>query len=173
MRLTWKVPALPSFWSFLNFFFFSFYLLCGLLSNNWPWAGEWRGDTCWVVIHQHINMTLGKHYEYRENKHSFFGHTHSVQKFPGQGLNLSQSYYLCHCCGKAHCLELGIKPIPQQQSELMRQILNPLSYSRNSKNMPSWGGKCPNQQMCFGHTFPKGVILLGAGNRKELIIINN
>ena len=31
----------------------------------------------------------------------FFGYSHSIWKFPGQGLNLSHSYSLCHSCSKA------------------------------------------------------------------------
>ena len=60
---------------------------------------------------------------------SFSDHTRGIWKFLG-GIKSN----LCHSCSKArsltHCAWLGIKPVPQQQPEL---ILNPLCYSGNSK----------------------------------------
>ena len=63
----------------------------------------------------------------------YFGHTHNIWKFPGQGWTLSCSCHLCHSCGNArsltHFTGLEIKPmLPQKQC----QILNRLGHSWNS-----------------------------------------
>ena len=48
----------------------------------------------------------------------FYGYTHSLWKFPGQGLNPS-----CTCSNAEsliHCARLGMEPIPPQQPELLQ-----------------------------------------------------
>ena len=51
----------------------------------------------------------------------FFGGTHGMWKFPGQGLNSGHSSPLGHSCGHGksltHCAGPGIKPVPQQPPE--------------------------------------------------------
>ena len=75
----------------------------------------------------------------------WFGCTHGVCKFPGQGLNLSCSWDLCHSCGNArsltHCAGRGIEPVIHQPPKpLQRQcrILNPLCHSGNSYSIVYW-----------------------------------
>lgn len=49
----------------------------------------------------------------------FFRHTQGIWKSLGQELNLSQSYYLCHCCSNAGyltpCTRPGIELAPRQR----------------------------------------------------------
>ena len=51
----------------------------------------------------------------------FFGCTHEMWKFPGQGSNPSWRYNLCHNCinpgSSTHCTGPGIKPAPPQRQE--------------------------------------------------------
>ena len=64
---------------------------------------------------------------------SFFGCTHSISKFPGQGSNSSCSCNLRHSCGNGrsftHCARPEIKPAPPQRQ---CRIINPLYHSRSS-----------------------------------------
>ena len=69
----------------------------------------------------------------------FFGHTHGIWKFPGQGSNPSLHFNLCHGCGNArsltHCAGPRIKPEPQQQLEPLQRrqwILNPRCHCGNA-----------------------------------------
>ena len=45
---------------------------------------------------------------------NFYGHTHGMCKFLGQGLNLSCTCDLCQIL-LTHCAQLGLKPVPPQQ----------------------------------------------------------
>ena len=50
----------------------------------------------------------------------FYGHTHSIWKFPGQGLNPSPSYATVAATldPLTHSAVLEIEPVPLQQPEL-------------------------------------------------------
>ena len=65
---------------------------------------------------------------------SFFGHTHGIWKFPGQGSNPSHCFDLHHSCSNTRSLThgsgLGIEPVPPQWQ---CHIPNLLCHSGNSK----------------------------------------
>ena len=69
----------------------------------------------------------------------FFGHAHGIQKFPGEGLNLSCNYGLCCNCGNVgsltHCLIAlgqGLNLYLHSELSCCIRILNPLHHSGNS-----------------------------------------
>ena len=49
-------------------------------------------------------------------------------KFPGQGLNMSHSCYICHRCSNAtsltHCAKLGIEPMLLQRQQWILNLLH-------------------------------------------------
>ena len=63
----------------------------------------------------------------------FFGHTHGILTFPGQGLNLTCSSDLHYSCSDAgsfsQCSRLGMEPTPPQKQPW---ILNLLCHSENT-----------------------------------------
>ena len=92
---------------------------CALVSQIWP-AILVISEMAWFLffifggLTSHVFISGVQHSEwdgfrpeegklFLRIKIFFFGHTHGMQKFPGQGLNLSHSRNLSHCSDNTGC----------------------------------------------------------------------
>ena len=103
--------------------FFTVGLLDDVLNMNWVlwlilYLGFWIRLVCKVFFFFFFN-----------------GCAHGIWRFPGQRLNLSCSYELCHSCGNTRSFntlcQAGNRIQAPQQSRCCSWIVNPLDHNRN------------------------------------------